>query len=80
MTAGESFSPHVALFGQHVLLDDPKDIIDNNSPKPHDKFAHRFAAKFGEIAVGLEKRLLDDVGRADAGPEPVVELSRHQEF
>ena len=40
----------------------------------------RLAAELVEVAVGLEKRLLDDVRRADPDPQPVVELGRDQQL
>src|SRR5206468_7225375 len=50
------------------------------SPQPHHEFAHRFAAELGEVAMGLEKRLLNDIRGADAGTEPVIELGRNEQF
>ena len=73
-------APHVALFGQHVLLDDPQDVIDHDPPQPGDEFAGRLAAELVEIAMGLEKRLLHDVRRADPDPQPVIELGGHQQL
>ena len=73
-------APHVPLFGQHVLLDDPQDVVDDDPPQPDDEFADRLAAELGEIAMGLEKRLLHDVRRADARPQPVIELGRHEQL
>ena len=63
-----------------MLLDDPQDIIDYNPPQPNDKFPHRLAAELAEIAMGLEKRFLDDIRRADADPQAVVELGGNQQF
>ena len=75
-----NLAPHVPLLGEQVLLDDVEQVVHQNLTQPGDEFARRLAAELVEVAVGLEKGLLDDVRRADPDPQAVVELGGDQQL
>jgi len=50
-------------------------VVEQNPPQPGQHFILRRAGEFGEVALGLEKRLLNEVRPASLGLQLFIELA-----